>query len=115
MSRSDLSDVHPVADPQAKLLLKHGQVDGEAIGGGVKLTAHSLEEQVRLVTQQRVPVVPQVELWVLSSRVYLVNADELSVPGIPRTERFRVAAGTKNFENTFLIRDALLVEEAPGS
>lgn len=80
---SDLSNVHTIADPEPELLLIHGQIDWEGISRWVKLTVHSLEQQVRLITQQRVPVVTQVELQILSSRVYLVNADELPVPGIP--------------------------------
>lgn len=79
----DPSDVHAVADPQPELLHKHGQVDGGSVGWGVELAAHSLEQEIRFIAQQRVPVMAQVELSVLPSCVDLVNADELPVPGKP--------------------------------
>lgn len=79
----DPPDVHPVAYPQVQLLHKHGQVEGEGVRRRVKLLTHSLEQQVGFIAQQRVPVVTQVELSVLPSRVDLINANQLPVPGIP--------------------------------
>lgn len=47
----DPPNVHPILDPQPELLYKHGQVEGVGISWWVKLTAHSLEQQVRVITQ----------------------------------------------------------------
>lgn len=52
VSCSHLSDVHSIAHTYSKLLLEHGQVDWEAIGRRIKLTAHFLEEKVGLIAQQ---------------------------------------------------------------
>lgn len=72
-----------MAYPQVQLLHEHGQVEGEGVRRRVKLLTHSPEQQVGFIAQQRVPVVTQVELSVLPSRVDLINANQLPVPGIP--------------------------------
>ena len=89
LHRPDPPDVHTVPDLQPELLHKQGQILWVGIGWRVKVAAHSLEQEVRSVAQQRVPVVAQVELSVLPSRVDLVDADELPVPGIPDTHKQR--------------------------
>ncbi|KAA8585635.1 hypothetical protein FQN60_004329 [Etheostoma spectabile] len=48
-----------VAFDQPELLHEHGQVEREGVRWRVKVPAHSLEQQVRSVAQQRVPIVAQ--------------------------------------------------------
>lgn len=78
-----LSNIHTIPNVKPKLLLKHGQIDREGISLRVKLSAHSLKQQIRIIAQERIPIMAQVELLVLSACVYLVNADELPVPRVP--------------------------------
>lgn len=78
----DPSDVHTIPDPEPELPHKHGQVEREGISWRIKLTADLLEQELGFITQQRVPVMTQVELSVVPSCVDLVDANELPVPGI---------------------------------
>lgn len=80
---SYFSNIHTIPNLKPKLFLKHRQIDREGVSLRVKLCAHSLKEQFRFIAQQRIPIVAQVELLVLSACVYLVNADELPVPRVP--------------------------------
>ncbi|TNN58574.1 hypothetical protein EYF80_031194 [Liparis tanakae] len=77
----DPPDVHAVPDLQPELLLKDRQIHRIGVGGREEVPAHSLQQEVAPVAQQRVPVVAHVELSVLGSRVDLVDADERPVPG----------------------------------
>lgn len=78
----DPPDINTILYPQPELPHKQGQVLREGVSGRVKLIADPLEEEVGFIAQQRVPVVAQVELSVPPSRVDLIDADELPVPGI---------------------------------
>lgn len=60
---------------------------------GEELPRVAAEQQAGLVAEERVPVVPQVELAVGFARVPLVDADQLAVPGVDGEEAAgRVAA-----------------------
>lgn len=83
MHGPDPSDVHAVPHLQPELPLKQREVEREGVGRRVELTAHPSEQQVRFVAQQRVPVMPQVELSIVPSRVDFVDANQFPVSGIP--------------------------------
>lgn len=44
-----LSNIHTIPNVKPKLLLKYGQIDREGISLRVKLSAHSLKQQVRII------------------------------------------------------------------
>lgn len=48
----DPPDVHAILDLQPELLHIHGQIERKGISWRVKLTAHSLEQEVRFIAQQ---------------------------------------------------------------
>lgn len=73
---------HILIDALIEVYLAHDWSDSRLTYMRVVVAGEVLEEQGRIVTEERVPVVSEVELRVVLSCVALVDADQLSVPRV---------------------------------